>query len=72
MTEQEQIAHFLATRGATKCAVGERAMTEREMYLARRSDKRARASDPIQERHLAAVDHLGREYWVNGLGERIT
>lgn len=60
MTEQDQIAEYLARKGATKCA--ERTLSEREMYLARRAT----------QRRLVAVDHLGREYYINGLGERIS
>lgn len=66
MIEQEQIVKFLKNRGATKCAPGERAMSEHEMYRARHG------TPPVEQRRLAVTDHLGREYWVNGLGERIT
>jgi hypothetical protein len=67
MSDAEQIAAFLATRGATKVAEGECAMDHRAMYRAVRGER----SDPTQERHLRAIDHMGRELWVNGLGEPV-
>jgi len=67
--DADMIAAFMAKRGVTKIAAGEAAMTERDMHKAVRSEHRVNAL--INQRHVAAVDHLGREFVVNGLGERI-
>lgn len=66
------IAAFIAARGVTRVAEGERALSDN------RGDWRARVrgettpDDLIEQRCLAAVDAAGREYWVNGLGERLS
>ena len=72
MTEAEQIAAFIARKGVSKVAEGEAALG----HWSRRDWRKAARGEPtcdelIRERRLAAVDHAGREFWVNGLGERI-
>lgn len=65
MTDQEQIAAFIASRGVTRVAAGEATYDRRTMYKAVRGD-----NDLIRERHVV-VDHCGRERVRNGLGEWI-
>lgn len=73
MTEQEQIAEFLARKGATRIAAGVSTLGEmsaREWSRAVRSPTRIHARDPISERH-SIIDHMGRVRVRNGLGEWI-
>jgi hypothetical protein len=65
MTDQEQIAAFLAKKGATRIPAGERTMDYRQMRAAVRGEQAL-----IDERHVV-VDHCGREHVRNGLGEWI-
>ncbi len=74
MTEAEQIAAFLAAKGATKIPTGANVlgdMTSRDWAKAVRSTVKLNARDPISERHVV-VDHIGREHVRNGLGEWIS
>jgi hypothetical protein len=66
MTDDQKIAQFLATKGKTVISPDVRSKSEREMYLASRGDDAL-----IEQRRHVSTDHLGREIWVNGLGERI-
>jgi len=71
MTDEEKIAEFMARKGVTRIAEGEATMTGRDHYMAARGREYGENA-LIAHRRLAAVDHCGREIWVNGLGERIS
>lgn len=65
MTEQDQIAAFVARRGVTRVAEGVRITTGRGLYAAVRGDNAL-----IEERHVV-YDHLGQIHVRNSLGEWI-
>lgn len=71
MTDQEKIAAFLATKGATRVAPGESVLnySNRDWRAAVRGERSD--NDRIMERHVT-VDATGREFVTNGLGERIS
>jgi hypothetical protein len=76
LTDQEQIAAFIARKGVTLVQAGVGAcnhMTAHDWRKAARSTTRVSpAADTeqrlIDQRHVV-VDHLGREHVRNGLGE---
>ena len=68
MTDAEKIQAFIASRGVTRVAEGERAYDGRSMYWAVRGEK---AVDLTSRRVVWGHDHLGRAIIVNGLGELI-
>lgn len=73
-SDADQIAAFLAARGATKIAEGTRAYDDKELYKAVRSDQRARTIEDKTEDQLIAERHYvtgsnGVEHCQNGLGE---
>jgi hypothetical protein len=71
MSEQEQIAAFIASRGVTRIAEGAgNGYTRRDWHAMVRGDVAPR--DAIGERHLVVVDAAGKEFWMNGIGERLT
>ena len=70
MTEQEQIAAFIARKGVTKVAEGEAALGHWSRQDWRSAARGERTTDDlIRERHVVVIN--GREYVSNGLGERI-
>lgn len=70
MTEQEQIAAFLATRGVRKLpASASSGLTSRDWSFKIRGEKTD--DELIAERHVT-IGHGGREFVTNGLGERIS
>lgn len=71
MTDSEQIAAFLATKGATKVAEGEGTKNHwRGRDWARAARGEPTTDDLIRQRRVV-VDHVGRERVQNGLGEWI-
>lgn len=68
-SDSDAIAHFLATRGATRIAEGDRALSDNRGDWRRRVRGELTANELIAQRHVYAVDAAGREYIVNGLGE---
>lgn len=77
MTDQEKIAQFMQSRGATKVAAGiNNNISSRDWYNASRNAEKAQPRDSfgrteqdlINERHFVA-DSDGVEYVRNGLGE---
>ena len=65
MTDAEQIAAFLAKKGATRIPEGERTMDYRQMRAAVRGEQAL-----IDERHVV-IGANGVEHVRNGLGEWI-
>ena len=64
------IAAFMATRGVTRVAEGAAALpTDHRFWRDAVRAPRPVFVDPTIVRRVAAVDALGREYLVNGLGE---
>lgn len=68
MTEAQQIADFIARRGVTRVAQGERTVSSRDMYAKVRGE--LTDNELIAQRRVT-VGANGREYVTNGLGERI-
>jgi hypothetical protein len=73
MTDDEQIAAFLARKGATKCATGDSAlqMTARDWHVATRSSRRVSGEQAAINQRNYVVDAAGVEHCYNGLGEWI-
>jgi hypothetical protein len=72
--ENDLIAAFIAKRGVTRVPVGEAALghlSGRDWRAAVRAPRGVAEVDPSTQRRVAAIDHLGREVWVNGHGEWI-
>lgn len=71
MTDQEQVAAFLANRGATRAAPGVSALNYscRDWHNAVRGERIVRV-DLIEERHVT-YDGRGVGHVTNGLGEYI-
>lgn len=70
MTTDEQIAAFLAKRGATRIAEGTATMSTREwQYAVRGEQSPVRAPREDDERVTVVTDHLGREHMRNAHGE---
>ena len=72
-SDDDAIARFLATRGVTRGAEAEHALpTDRRFWQAAVRAPRGAEEvlpDPTKIIRVAAIDALGREYLVNGLGE---
>ena len=70
-SDDDAIAHFLAIRGVTRVAEGAASLpTDRQFWHAAvRAPRGAVLPDPTEIIRVAAIDALGREYLVNGLGE---
>ncbi len=68
MSDAQMIAAFIARKGVTKVCASVRGYSGRDMYNAVRGEPTTQ--DLINERHLT-IGHGGREFWTNGLGERI-
>lgn len=71
MTEAEQIAQFMATRGVTRVAEADRSLPDTSRDWVRRVRGEPTTDDLIRQRHVT-IGGNGREYVKNGLGERIS
>ena len=77
MTAEQQIAEFLARKGATKIAAGERALNynRRDWQAAVRGEtppsveRQQRREQEERERITIVTDHAGREFYRNAEGE---
>ena len=71
-SDDSTIAAFLATRGATRVDVGAHALpTGRHYWHAAVRGELPTPPDPTRMIRVAAIDAMGREVLVNGLGEWI-
>ena len=74
MPDSDLIAAFLAKGGkVTRVNDGERTISEKELWQARRQDRKAVSDEQrlINERH-EVIDHKGQSHFRNGLGEWIS
>lgn len=71
-SDTDAIAAFLASRGVTRVAEGVAALNHSSRDWRKVVRGEPTQNELIASRHLAAVDAAGNEYWVNGLGERLT
>lgn len=73
LKDNDMITKFIASRGITRVAEGEGVHND---YTYRDWRKKERGeptqNELIAQRRLAVTDASGREFWVNGLGERLT
>ncbi len=69
---ESMVAAFIARKGVTRVQEGERTISEKEFWQARREDRKVVSEEQrlIDERHIV-VGSDGREHCRNGLGEWI-